>query len=251
MRAGSAAVLVLALVVSGCAGDGEEPATSVATSARSTSSTGTVPASPTPTATATRTPDGALTTSALEGTLITAADLPAGFQPGAEEAGSSADAGCLALTVALDRIAVESRARARFVVQDEVGASGVLSKALSDGDVTVLRRGLNRFATALQSCKRVDVTDADGARSRLEVVSDRVRSSDLVERQVNFTASGSVGGAGVRYPYRVAYSVSLVGNTLAVLAGFEVGESATPVVDGLGDVDATFVERLVAAGALG
>ncbi len=233
--------LASALAVGACSAGAES---GVGAPASAPTSTATPTSPPTPVEVPTETATGALTRAALAEALLTVDDLPAGFRLGNPEAGSAADVGCLALTTDLDGLGAESSTRLRFVTENEAGAAGVLTKAISDGDLRVLRRGLNRFATALRTCKSVAVTDEDGATTRLDVVSDRRRSSRSAERQVNFRATGTVAGVGLVYPYRIAYSVSLVRRTLAIVAAFEVGRTPAGVVDDLAALDAQMIERV-------
>lgn len=202
-----------------------------------------------PTAEPTETADGALTDSALADTLLRVSDLPDGFREVGSGLGAADDPGCLTLTGQLDRLGAESVSEVQLVAEDEAGAAGVLSRAFSDGDATVLRQGLNRFAAALRSCKSVDARDDDGARTRLTITTDRRPTSGAVERQVNFAATGTVSGSGTAYPYRLRYSASLVGRTITVVAGFEAGDSSTGLLADLPRLGSTVIDRLLAAGA--
>lgn len=233
--------LLLTIGVTGCSGD-PGPESPVPSSAAATTT------SSTPTPEPTETASGALTDAVLTSALLTVADVPDGFRDDTLGSGDADDVGCLASTAGLDRLGAESAARVGFVAEDESGAAGVLAKVYSDGDVTVLRRGLTRFAAELRGCPSVDVTDDDGARTRLEITTDRRRTSPAVGAQVTFTGIGTVGGAGRTFPYRVRYSVSLVGRTLVVIAGYEVGTSLTGLLD-LPALGTLVIDRLVAAGA--
>lgn len=245
-RRGSALLaLALSIALAGCSGDSGDGAPASPSASASSSAV----QSPTPTEVPTETPGGALTDAVLASTLLTTADLPAGFRVGGAEAGSADDAGCLAVTSRLNTLGAESASRVRLVAENELGAAGVLDKVYSDGDPSTLRRALNGFGAALRDCKSVDVTDDDGARTQLEVTTDRRRAAPAVDAQVNFSGSGTVTGAGHSYPYAVRYSVILVGRTLAVLAAYEVGDSSTGLAEALPRLGVTVVSRLVAAGA--
>jgi len=166
-------------------------------------------------------PTRVLTAGELESSLIPLAEVGQEFRRDDDTADDGdRPLGCITdlgqVTKAADNRAVR-KSDAAYRASTDFGFPQVIETIRSYRTVSDASRMMSGLTAALTGCRKVDRTDSDGYRIRLEVSTDEQAIGSGVTKQINIYANGHLSTAKFDIPMRAQYGVLQVGNQVAFL----------------------------------
>ncbi|MCX6397095.1 MAG: hypothetical protein NTV23_11460 [Propionibacteriales bacterium] len=245
--ASTASVLVLAAALVGCGGSDNGSNDSSGSDAPSSTSSG---------AAAT-----VLTSAQVKDAIISLDDLGDAFvvdRSKDDNSDDDTDLGCLNdidkvlddKSGASDFDDAEEKAEVEYKADSEFEMPFVMSSAYSLKSTDDIEKGFTLFEDAFADCTKVDTTDKDGTRIRLDITTDKDQT-DGATSQVNLKAAGSFSipgpqGQTLKLPFYLRMSLVQVKNNIA-LVGFGSLVEPTEGDEDSESLNVVAVNRLLAA----
>ena len=206
-RLASASAVALALVLTGCGGDG---------------GSGGADESSEP-----------LSQEQADTALLTEGNLGEGFVVNPDEGDDDSDGlGCLAFIADLGESEdAATTAEIDYEFESELGNPAVISIIESYDDTDGADTAVDNLRGELEGCDSVEYEDEDGTTFSLDVTSDEEQTADGTDAQLNLTASGTIASGEMEFPFTLALSVSQVGQHLTMVGVTDLGSSSSVDVD--------------------
>lgn len=217
----AASAVALALVVTGCGGDG--------------GSGGAEENSP-------------LSQEQADTALLTEANLGEGFVVNPDEDEDDSEGlGCLSFIADLGKSEdAATTAEIDYEFESELGNPAVISIIESYDDTDSAEALVETLRGGLEGCDAVDYEDEDGSTFSLDVATDDEQTADGTDDQLNLTASGTIASGGMEFPFTLALSLARVGQHLTMVGVTDLGSSSSVDVDAYTQIA---VDRLAAVAA--
>ena len=169
-----------------------------------------------------------LTQDQLHSALLTAEELGPAFVADHAREDRAADLGCLtehASDTGPKPAGVRS-AHAAFTAGTGLGLPRVAEGVASLPDEDAARRWIRGMERAMSRCHVVDVTDENGIRSRLQVVSNTTRLNPMLDDQLNVAAIGSLSDGRTTIELAMWASTFRLRNHVATVTFLDMQQSA-------------------------
>ena len=241
--AAAASVLSLALALTACGTDEDEPGDE-----------------PTAQETASEAPDGpepggdgpVLSEDDLSAALLVAEDLPGGYvvDPDADDDEDDAagfQGSCLGdVGDITDRpeFDADAKVEASFVLEGDAGQSSVKSQVQSYADSQQIVDAIALFSETVAECTTATGTDEQGFDYDLQLQSDQTVSLTGVDEQARVAVRGTLSTEGLELPVDIGYNVARIGNNLVIINTIDIGEVGDGIVASTDVVAQVSVDRL-------